>query len=84
MVGQYQQFCSEQSFEPLSRSTLFRILEVLEALQKKSLSGLENTATDGSKAFQTMENIVEQLARAGVEKSWSTDVQTRLNAGGSI
>ena len=63
MVAQYQQFCSEQSFEPLSRSTLLGILEVPEASQRKSLSVLDNTAADGSRAFQTMENIVEQLLK---------------------
>ena len=31
MVKQYLQFCEEEQFEPLSRSTLFRILEVREA-----------------------------------------------------
>ena len=47
MVKQYLQFCEEEQFEPLSRSTLFRILEVSEASRQKSLSGLDNTAADG-------------------------------------
>ncbi|CAB4021822.1 Transposon Tf2-6 poly, partial [Paramuricea clavata] len=81
MVAQYQHFCAEQSFDPLSRSTLFRILEVREASQRKSLSGLDNTAVDGSKAFQTMIFIAEQLVNVGVDKSWSTDIENRLNAG---
>ena len=80
MVVQYQHFCAEQSFEPLSRSTLFRILEIREASQRKSLSGLDNTAADGSKAFQTMGDIAEQLVKAGVDKSWSTDVQATILA----
>ncbi|KAK3751919.1 hypothetical protein QZH41_007935 [Actinostola sp. cb2023] len=46
MVNQYQQFCDENAFEPLSRSTLFRILEVREASERKSLQGLDNTAAD--------------------------------------
>ena len=33
MVKQYLQFCEEEQFEPLSRSTLFRILEVRKASQ---------------------------------------------------
>ena len=37
MINQYLQFCAEENFEPLSRATLFRILEVREASQQKSL-----------------------------------------------
>ena len=42
MIKQYLQFCEEEQFEPLSRATLFRVLEVREASQQKSLSGLDN------------------------------------------
>ena len=34
--------------KPLSRSTLFEILEVREASQLKSLQGLDNTVADGA------------------------------------
>jgi len=48
MVKQYLQFCEEEQFEPLSCATLFRVLEVREASQQKSRSGLDNVAADGS------------------------------------
>ena len=35
MVKQYQIFCEEENFDPLSRSTLFKILEVRGASQRK-------------------------------------------------
>lgn len=35
MVKQYQSFCEEESFNPLSRSTLFKILDVREASQRR-------------------------------------------------
>ena len=35
MVKQYLQFCEEEQFEPLGRSTLFLILEVREASQQE-------------------------------------------------
>jgi len=44
MIKQYLQFCEEEQFEPLSRATLFRVLEVRKAFQQKSLSGLDNIA----------------------------------------
>ena len=36
----------------LSRSPLFKILEVREASHRKSLQGLDNAAADGLAAFQ--------------------------------
>ena len=35
MVKQYQSFCEEESFNPWSRSTLFKILDVREASQRR-------------------------------------------------
>ena len=35
MVKQYQSFCEEEGFQPLSRSTLYRILDVREASQRR-------------------------------------------------
>ena len=62
-ISQYIQFCQEEKCEPLSRSTLFKILEVREASKRKSLQGLDNTATDGSATFQMVERIVDDLQR---------------------
>ena len=77
MVAQYLAFCSEE-YEPLSRATLFRILEVREASQCKSLQGLDNIAADGSTAFTTMEEICERLAHWGVDMKWSQSIIKRL------
>ena len=35
MVKQYQSFCEEEGFNPLSRSTLFKILDAREASQRR-------------------------------------------------
>jgi hypothetical protein len=43
MIKQYL-YCKEESFQPISHSTMYRILGLREALQQKSLSGLDNTA----------------------------------------
>lgn len=40
MISQYLSFCAENGFEPLSRATMFRVLKVREASQRKSLQGL--------------------------------------------
>ena len=52
MISQYIQFCREEKFEPLSHTTLLKILEVRRASQRKSLQGFDNTAADGSDGFQ--------------------------------
>ena len=75
MISQYMQFCQE---EPLSRSTLFRILEVREASQRKSLQGLDNTAADGSAGFQMVEMIVDNLEKGGLERQRCTEVKRKL------
>ena len=59
MIEQYLKHCSEDHFEPLSRSTLFRILQVREASQRKSLQGLDNIAAGGAEAFESARKIVD-------------------------
>ena len=73
IIAQYQKYCEEEKFVPISRSTMFRILEVREASQRKSLSGLDNTATDGVMGFSTLENIVSELGQFGADKGWVED-----------
>ena len=48
IVKQYQQYCSETNFSPLSRSTLLRILEVCKASVRKSLQGLDYITASGA------------------------------------
>ena len=81
MVNQYLKYCSDDSFEPLSRATLFRILQVREASGRKSLAGLDNTAADGASAVQALVSIVNGMVSFGAEKSWAINVEKRLLAG---
>ena len=72
MINQYMQLCQEEKCEPLSRTTLFKVLDVREASQRKSLQGLDNTVAGGSAAFQTVKMISDSLEKAGLEKKWCT------------
>lgn len=63
MVKQYLQYCKEESFEPISRSRMYRILEVREASQRTSLCGLDNTAGEGASAFERLSTIIVNLVR---------------------
>ena len=79
MVMQYNQHCENIGYESLSRRTLYHILEVREASQRKSLQGLDNTAAEGSTAFGTLKTIVQQLELFGVDKSWCQAINTKLD-----
>ena len=80
MISQYIQFCQEEKFEPLSRTTLFKILEVRRASQRKSLQGFDNTAADGSAGFQKIEMIVDDLEKGGMNRQWCAEVKERLRS----
>ena len=81
MIMQYHQHCQSIAYEPLSKRTLYRILEVREASERKSLQGLDNTVTEGSKAFKTLQTIIQQLEVFGVDKSWCQETNTKLKKG---
>ena len=81
MIMQYLQHCEEESFEPASRSTLCRILEVREASQQKSLSGLDNIAAEGVASFERLLSILEELNQAGADKRRVTELAKKLNDG---
>ena len=78
IINQYLDFCKEENFTPLSRATMWRILEVQEASQRKSLKGLDNTAADGAEGFEALYEIVDQLEEAGADKGWSSQTRKRL------
>jgi hypothetical protein len=80
MISQYMHRCKDENFEPLSRATLYRILEVREASQRKSLQGLDNTASDGAAAFDAIEEILQELEKSGIEKEWAENCKNSLES----
>lgn len=65
IIHQYLDFCKETEFEPMSQSTMWRVVEVQEATQRKSLQGLDNTAADGANGFEELMKIIDDLEEAG-------------------
>ena len=67
ILKQYQSYCKETDFQPMSRSTLCRIMKVCSATVRKSLQGLDHVAADGAQAFddlvdwRPLQNICAQL-----------------------
>ena len=78
IITQYLKHCNGEDFSPLSRATLYRILCVREASQRKSLKGLDNTAADGSEAFETALKIVDELQKVGALKEWADETRREL------
>ena len=78
MISQYLSLCEEEEVDSLSRSTLFRVLEVRKASQRKSLQGLDNTAADGAAAFDTLEVIAYELENFGASNGWTKNMKSRL------
>ena len=81
MIFQYLEFCKEQNFDPLSRSTLYRIMDVREASQRKSLQGFDNIASDGASGFESLENIIQELEKIDISKELADTKKRFLREG---
>lgn len=80
MIHQYLQYCDEVKLSPLSTRTLYKILEVREASQRRSLQGLDNIATDGAAGFETLEKILDELKTLDSEQTWCVESKSTLKA----
>ena len=79
VVQQYQSYCQETGFEPMSGSSLCRVLNVCSASVRKSLQGLDYFSSDGAKAFDDMEEVVEKLGdEYGQGHSWAKNLIWKL------
>lgn len=79
VVQQYHSYCQETGFEPMSRSSLCRVLKVCSASVRKSLKGLDYFSSDGAKAFDEMEEVVEKLGDEYEQgHSWAKNLICKL------
>ena len=65
VAQQYQSYCQETGFDPMSHSSLCRILNVCSASIRKSLQGLNYFTADGAKAFDDVQEVIEKLGHVG-------------------
>ena len=63
----------------MSRATMWRVLEVQEASQRKSLKGLDNTAADDVDGFEALHKILDELEELGADKEWFAQTGKILN-----
>jgi hypothetical protein len=79
LISQYVQYCEEQKVGPLSHATLFRILKIREASERKSLHGVDNIAADISSGIEMLKQIVSEVEELGVGKEWAEITVQKLN-----
>lgn len=65
LVKKYTNYCQESQFEPLSRSTHLRILNVFATSVLTSLDGIELVSSTVAEAFDDLCDVVETLGNAG-------------------
>ena len=83
IVSQYKRFCVDSGFKPFSDSTMrLRILSERSASVRKSLQGLDYVAAEGSRASDTLGDIVEKMSHmADGGRKWAEELQETLKAG---
>ena len=79
IVQQYTTYSQETGFEPMSRSSLCRVLKVCSASVRKSLQGMNYFSADGAQAFDEMEKMVHKLGdEYGKGHTWAKSLISKL------
>ena len=74
IIEQYNGYCRESGFTPMSRSTLCRILNVCSATVRK-----QYVAAEGVKAFDDLQDVVDKLGDIhGKGLTWAKDQDEKL------
>lgn len=61
LVNLYCVYCREIDYVPLGRTSLYHVLSICPASRRTNLRGLDNIATDGSSAIDTLIVILNRL-----------------------
>ena len=78
IVEQYQQYCCETNFEPMSKRTQQRVLALCSSSVRKSLQGLDNFSPQGAEAFDHLEELVDKLVECGKTQQWAREIKQQL------
>lgn len=80
IIKQYQSYCQEIGFNSsLSKSTMYRILDVCSASLRTSLQGLDYFSAEGSKAFDDLDEVVDKLGDIyNFGLTWSKEQKRKL------
>jgi hypothetical protein len=79
-VQQYELYCKETAFKPMSKRTLQRVLTVCSASTRTSLQGLDNFSAQGSDAFDELDSLVDKLTDCGKTQIWGRNIKRQLRS----
>ncbi|CAC5406446.1 unnamed protein product [Mytilus coruscus] len=75
VVQQSFSYCEEDTFEKKgSLSSYMRILHAIGPNVMKSMKGLDNYATDGAKAIESLQKIADLFGRLNKGKEWQDNI----------
>ena len=79
LIKQYNQYCSEENYTPLSTRTLFRILsEACVASVRKNLQGLDNYAAEGACGFNDLLSLLDTLLKYGANEAVIAELKNKF------
>ncbi|VDI38611.1 Hypothetical predicted protein [Mytilus galloprovincialis] len=61
LIDMYNSYSEENEFTPLSRATLYNILNVCSASKRRNLHGLDNITADGHSGFELIEKLIKGI-----------------------
>ena len=80
LINSCIQYCNESNnYVCLSRATLFKILKVCAASQKRNMHGLDNITSEDMKAVDVLEKVVSKLELFGLQKEKVTHLHSLLS-----
>ncbi|VDI82203.1 Hypothetical predicted protein, partial [Mytilus galloprovincialis] len=79
LVSSYSQYCNDEGYECLGRSTLFNIVKACAASQKKNMHGLDNITSEGMRAIDILLKIVSKLEMFGLSSECVVKLKSLLD-----
>ena len=79
IITAYEHFCEDNAMEAPSKATLYKIIKVCSASQKRSLKGLDNYTAEGMVGVDLLERIVRKLEETGMAKEKMTEILKKLS-----
>ena len=79
LVDQYLHFCHETGFKPLGKSTLLKVIaESCGASVRKCMRGLDNYLAEGTRAFDDLRAVIDNLSQTSMMNEKATQLKESL------
>lgn len=78
IIHAYEVLCTDNEMKTPSRGTLYKIIKVCSASQRKSLKGLDSYTADGMEAMDLLQKILHKLQENGLSRDKTKDLSEKL------